>query len=380
MNASKYDIVFFEIDAVNVGRYYLEIFDDILSNKNYAVLIEDPSQAEKLVNEQPELNIICLQEIKKSELNILFRGVGFFIINGQRIPDTYLTMVARQQECRVLYVQHGFYVNEMKRGISFFFQKINKTLRYLSYSLKAALIDKNVSLFIRLVNAHIFGWKRDYKFKRISGFPDKALVFSEYWKIWHLKNYFHIPGDDFLLIGSPELNRFETTQLPDNYVTYCYQTILEDGRISKDYFIKVLNTIIEKVENGGFSLVIKGHPRMSDDMVEYFRIRGIQLYFDVLPVTNFVIGHYSSLLPLWVHYGSVVYSIELDGHDLSSLSDTIRNTSISVSLDKFNLDQAVDTELDKLQKAVKYYCNFNIDFKEDLRSRNIFESKPKVGN
>lgn len=372
MSLPKYDIIFFEIDAVNVDRYYLQLFAEILTNKHYLVLIEDPLEAKKLISEQPELNVICLNEIIISELIDLFRNSSMLVINGQRIPDTYLTMIAKQQKCKVCYIQHGFYVNEMIRNIDFYFNKTRKTLRYLLYALKSANIDNNPLLLFNLMKAHILGLKRNYNFKQVVGFPDIALVFSEYWRDWHNEYYFRIPNDKFILIGSPELNRFKATKLPDNYVTYCYQTILEDGRISKDYFIRVLKNIIKKIEIKGLSVVIKGHPRMSKEMIKFFEDRGIKVFFDVLPITKIVVGHYSSLLPLWVHYGSIVYSIELEGHETSKLTDTIKNTTLNISLDNFNLDNALDTNLDELQKAVKYYCNYNSQFKENLNRLKIF--------
>lgn len=371
---SGFDIIFFEIDAVNVDRYYLKIFEEILVDKQFLVLLEDPKEAKMLISQQPQLNVICIQDIAIKDLKDLFNNSSLFVINGQRIPDTYLTMIARQQKCEVCYIQHGFYVNEMKRGTYFYFNKMNKTLRYLSYALKSAQIDNNLILLFKLIRAHIFGLKRNYHFKKISGFPDIALVFSEYWKKWHLKHYFQIPEEQFELIGSPELNRFNTTKLPDNYITYCYQTILEDGRVSKDYFIAVLEDIIRKIETKGFSIVVKGHPRMSVEMIKFFEDKGMQVFFDVLPITKYVVGHYSSLLPLWVHYGCFVYSIELEGHDLTTLTETIKYTTLKVSLEEFDLEEKPNTELHDLQKAIKYYCNFDNSFKENLKRLEIFNA------
>ena len=86
-----------------------------------------------------------------------------------------------------------------------------------------------------------------------------------------------------------------------NTAVYCYQTLVEDGRIEITYFNNLMNQIIKSVESTGLKLVVKGHPRMIKSSIEFFENKGIQIINDFVPVGGVVIGHYSTLLLRWIY-------------------------------------------------------------------------------
>ena len=74
--------------------------------------------------------------------------------------------------------------------------------------------------------------------------------------------------------------------------------------------------LISWVKVNNFSLVVKAHPRMKLEFIEYFIKNDIAIFKDTVPNTNIVIGHYSSLLSFWGGHGRMVLCFELQGHDI----------------------------------------------------------------
>ena len=60
-----------------------------------------------------------------------------------------------------------------------------------------------------------------------------------------------------------------------NTAVYCYQTLVEDGRIEIIYFNNLMNQIIKSVEST--AQVVKGHPRMIKSSIEFLKIKASKL-------------------------------------------------------------------------------------------------------
>ncbi len=356
-------VIFFEIDAVNVKRYYLDVLPDIVQNSDVSILIESREEAEKLKELNSNSQIIILADKTISFLENLINDVDILFINGQRVPDIMLTLLANKVNTRTVYIQHGMYIPYMKRGILFYFKSLFKSFRYLRYSLLATKIDGNATLFFKLIRSHLIDGVREYKFNNYFGYPDVSFVFSEYWKIWHNEHYFKDDYNNFIIAGNPELLRFKQEKYSSNYIVYCYQTLIEDGRIEKKYLIDKIEEIISWVESKNKLLIVKSHPRMSREIRKYFNDKNIELVDNILPVTNIVIGHYSSLMPLWAYYGSNVFSLKLDGH-YNNIDESINKTSFSIeSLDQILIHwNKADRLPNSIKENVKYYFNYDLEF------------------
>ncbi len=354
-------IIFFEIDAINIKRYYLDVLPDLLSKSDASIIIESEAQKSILKNLNINLPVLVLESERPQSVRALIEEADFLIINGQRIPDIYLSLVAKKVKTKVIYLQHGMYIPHMKRGLGFFLKSLLKSYRYFKYGMLAAKADKNSKLFISLLRTHLVDGNRDYNFKGDSGLPDMSFVFSRYWVEWHKDHYFKDDYNNFEIVGNPDPIRFKNVHYENGEITYCYQTLIEDGRISKDYMLNVFDSIIDWVEGSGKKLIVKGHPRMSSDIVEYFNSRGIILEKEHLPITETVIGHYSSLMPMWTYYGINVYSLKLDGHEASP---SIKETSVPIN----ELEEINNKEIspEQLKEKVEYYFNYNKEYSLEI--------------
>ena len=80
--------------------------------------------------------------IKAYEFLDWIRGVSkhymnsYVFVNGNRIPDLLMTKIGRENNCKVIFIQHGMYVDFMKREFSLFIRKFLKALRYINYAIR----------------------------------------------------------------------------------------------------------------------------------------------------------------------------------------------------------------------------------------------------
>lgn len=371
---SDFKVLLFEIDAVNVIRYYLDALQ--LDGCFVSVLIESDYERALLLSlldkRNVSLQVYSMQGLGARQTGELIGQYDVLLINGQRIPDTYLTLLAHRKKVAVLYMQHGMYVPFMKRSFGFFLPKITKAGRYLVMAVTTAWMLKKIGLLWEFANNFLIGFRKNRYYHKYSDhlLPDRSLVFSTYWSEWHQHHYFHPAYNQLSIIGNPDANRFATRTMPKDSCCYCYQTLVEDGRVDKVVITDLIRSMRELCHRQGFGFSVKSHPRMSASMREWILHEGLTIEDAILPLTSVVFGHYSSLLPFWSYKGSITVSITLPGHDL--------DRSISDCVDMIiGMDDLSGLNLSGLQKSVgndviDYYYNYSqvgkVRLEDHLRS------------
>ena len=343
-------LIFFEIDKINVERYYFNRLKDNFDTQKVVVVLEDKKEYFDFKESYPEIQVFLFKNwIHKHCKDYQNSHV---VINGNRIPDLLMAKISHQNNCKVIYIQHGLYVKFMKREYFLFIRKLKKAMRYASYAVR---INKIISLFL----IHVMGYSRRLSANNKIYYPDFAFVYSQYWKNWHKENYFFDKVSSYNFLKNNDAN-LKTVKVQKTAI-YCYQTLVEDGRIELQYFKSILNKIIKSVEDAGLKLVIKGHPRMSESSRIFFSNKGIKIIDKQLPSSGVVIGHYSSLLARWVYEGDKLYLIKLKGHKipdyLKNLSQEVCNIS---DLTYFLSDIPKDTNKKIcLKEKSDFYFNFS---------------------
>lgn len=341
-------LVFFEIDKINVERFYFNRLEENFDTKNVVVVLEDPNELAIFRKEYPT--------IKSYQFLEWIRGTSkqyknsHVFVNGNRIPDLLMAKIGRENDCKVIFIQHGMYVDFMKREVSLFIRKLIKALRYASYAIR---LKKAISLF----KVHVFGHSRGLTSDRKELYPHSAFVYSEYWKGWHNDTFFFDNTKSFHLLKNNDTDQNVISL--DNTVVYCYQTLVEDGRIDVSYFKKVIHEIIRSVKESGLNLVVKGHPRMSESTKEFFKEQGVDVILSGLPSGGIIIGHYSTLLARWVYEGDVLLIVELEDHDIPEPIQelaTIKCSFENVAEELKNLDK---TRVEEFKEKSDFYFNFS---------------------
>lgn len=343
-------IIFFEIDKINVERYYFNRLDKNFNTNDVIVVLEDPNEFFDFKKNYPDIKVFLFKDwIYKYSKNY---QNAYVIINGNRIPDLLMTKISKDNYCKVIYIQHGLYVRFMKRKKMLFIRKFKKAIRYVIYAIK---INKLSALF----KIHFLGHSRKIAADFSHFYPDYALVYSEYWKEWHKENYFFdmVPNYNFLKNNDADIK----IKKVKNTAIYCYQTLVEDGRVKVTYFKSLMNEIIKSVEKAGLKLIIKGHPRMFESTRYFFENKGIEIIDDVMPVGGPIIGHYSSLLVRWVYEGNKLFLIPLKGH---TIPDYLVDLSTAVCfpaelMELLNKKDLGKGQQNELKERSDYYFNFS---------------------
>ena len=313
-------IILFEIDKINVERYYFNRLNENFQTNEIVVVLEDPKEFLDFKITYPEITIYLFKDWLSKYCKNYHNE--YVIINGNRIPDLLMTKISKDNHCKVIYIQHGLYVRFMKREYKLFVRKIKKAIRYFNYAFKV----NNVR---NLFKIHVLGYSRKIVAINCNYYPDHAFVYSNYWKQWHKENYFFdmVPTYSFLKNNDADIKIKKVC----NSAIYCYQTLVEDGRIEVIYFRRIMNEIIKSVKAAGLNFIIKGHPRMSKSSKDFFKDKGITIYNNLMPVGGIVIGHYSSLLVRWVYEGDKLFIIPLKGHTIPDYLEDLSTAICSPS-------------------------------------------------
>ncbi len=325
------NILLFEIDAVNIKRYFYDVIEFAQADRIH-VALDSSVQCNIFMENYSELNFHDVKDvgwwsIKKIEEYLISNNIQRVIVDAHRIPDIRVIVASRNVGVKVVYIQHGLYIRFMRRSYKFFLAKIFKTLRYLYYAVDIGLNSKLVSTLL-LIWVHVFGGDRCKLSTFKNFFPHSSLVFSSYWRKWHIEMY-GFPDGEFNIIGTPDLKKYKfSNESFSGYVAYCYQTLVEDGRIHEKVMNNFYAELISFCNSRDKKLVVKGHPRMGGRFLDFFQDNEIRIVFDEIPKADFVIGHYSTLMPFWAINGTRVYCYELPEHQIP---ESIAGWAISIS-------------------------------------------------
>ena len=339
------NICLFEVDAVDADRFYVEPLT-LTDDEVKLILIDDPSEYEKYLKtgRLRDCPVICTAWCcigKLSELLIKYR-IEVLLIDSHRVVDLPIISAARRAQITISYTQHGIYVPFMKRSVGFFVTKLFKTLRYLYYAIIVSVNEKDLGLLTNLIRIHVFGGDRSYLTKYGKFFPDQSVVFSPYWADWHCE-FYKFPNSNILPVGATDFRKFEFGEVfDDSYFCYCYQTLVEDGRINKGLMLTFYDELDTWRRNRKMSVVVKWHPRGSPKFQHYLVSLGWLIMEDKIPNTKAVVGHYSSLLAYWGIHGRSVVTVDLPGHEVIESFRSWTHTPKSISEIKFNLHSNTD--------------------------------------
>ena len=361
----------FEVDAVDVDRFFVSVLEMPVPPR--LILVDQPEEFRAYLSKGrfAGADVRCSAWMSIASLRDLLRAhdIRFLLIDAHRIPDVHIVLAARAAGSRVLYIQHGMYIPFMKRTLRFFAGKLLKTLRYLYYAFDSGLHLRSLGLAVDLFRIHVLGAKRDLLRGRRIIFPDSAAVYSNYWRQWHVAHY-AFPPEVLNEMGTPDLrtHRFGP-ELGPRTVAYCYQTLVEDGRIGWEPMAAFYRSLKTWSDQHSAHVVVKSHPRGRADLIARLRSdHGFEITSTHIPNTSTVIGHFSSLLAYWGVHGRRVIAVTLPGHPVHESIASWAN--VVESLD--GLELAVLPPVN--QAACVEYFGHSVAI--DTVRKNLFDSSP----
>jgi len=319
-------IAFFDLNVVGIGRYPLKIAKEIEKENNnikfYFLYEEDPDnkidEIKKLLPKKSEM--IKIKKVNYNYIKKLLNDINpeSLLVMAQRIPDNAIVSIANELGIKTFKFQHGLYIPFMKRNISLFINKILKTIRYIQYALVVAK-STNSNKF-RTVIDYMKVFLRGEKIINTSLPIDKinaskVFVYGEYWKEYHAKEYGY-SYEQQIVVGYPDLEQLDEIkkQHREDAVCYICQTLVEDGRLSREEMEKFIDTLKNSI--GNKKLYIKLHPRSDITLYETLKnTSNIEFVRNGFPHCSKYIGHYSSLLAMALYLTDEVFLWKFENHN-----------------------------------------------------------------
>jgi hypothetical protein len=346
-------ILFFDLNLIGIARYPLQIANKIntkdCTNQFYFLYEEDPDGKIK------ELNLLIPKNSKlikvksnsfKSLRNLLSElNLDVLVVSAQRIPDSALVATANSLGIKTIMLQHGLYIPFMKKSIAIFIRKIFKTVRYFQYAItiSKAIHGNRINVVLTYMKVFIGGKKiSNYKLPLDKINACKVLVYGEYWKKYHHKEF----GYNFsqqITVGYPDLIQLDGIKKNPQEDAVCYicQTLVEDDRLPRVDMDRFINTLSENI--GSKRLYIKLHPRSDLTIYKPLLSRKNIIFLDKeFPHCEKYIGHYSSLLAMGMYLTNKIFLWKFNEHN--DYPDYLINNSYKFSCNEQDLNNFLDLD------------------------------------
>ncbi len=245
--------------------------------------------------------------------------IRYACFSGFRIFDAYWINKCKKYSISTVMFQHGLEIDHVFYKPTELIKKVYKILAFILLQIKISANTKsnffeNFSSYIAYI---AFGAKPKSTVMNLElCHPDIFFTYSE-WYINFWKKKFGFCKTKFVISRACDLEHIdmlEKASLKKNTVCYICQTLVEDGRMAKDAYSKLIKGIIESIPEH-MELVFKLHPRSNHNLYEQFHIK----LENEMPNTAVYITHYSSIaLPVYLHSGNLIF-YEIDGHPIPEI-------------------------------------------------------------
>lgn len=351
---TKRNIYFYEVYASNYNRYVIKVAESLYSKENINIFfIKENYDKEEINITSNSITVIPSNQVDHY-CNLYQPDV--FVNFGFRIPDLYWTMFFKKKCSSTIHVQHGIYIDHFQRSASSFFDDFDRRLQYAWYVFR---IIKDSKHKINTLKAML---KKDFKLeydknkidKRI--ISDDVVIWGHYWEQWYKDNLFYNDDVNFHICGGFDFNLLDkenSFKCKPNSVTYICQSLIEDGRLSMEFFLEFIDQLVEFCKNHKGKVYIKLHPRSNRVLYNKLKVLENVDFCNKFPISDFYIGHYSTLLILCHHLRKYVLLVDFPNHPPPGIISSISSSRI-----KFNEVIELNNETISEAADVDYYCKY----------------------
>lgn len=373
-------IIFFETSSTIHAKNFLPIANYINERQNdfsaLFVSAEIASYTNKTLDEESKEKLLCSPNYaffilktfnhKKIEAFLKKQKPDFVFIDSYRIIDQLWVGIANKLGVKTYKLQHGFEIDTVHYKYVAIINQFSKCVRmgmasfHLSRFLKVSFASLFSDYFL-----YIFCGRplRNSALAREELHPFVTFVYSEYYKMfWNKKFGFSLESME--LITPIDFLMINKVREKERVAGCCYiaQTLVEDGRMKRDDFLKLMKQYKETVK-GINSFIIKLHPRSDISMYDGFKdMPNVTITRD-FPNCAVYLTHYSSLAFTAAFLSNTVILHELDGHPTPKVfkNDAISKIVADTEEIKAILMESTNSiipELEQRRRELEYYAVF----------------------
>ena len=353
---SKVAIIFFENQKQNWSRFPKLISENIFLEDKYFVY--------NLGNDKIENSffdgIFKFKGNCKEIIPILNRYEKIVVVlMSYRLIDLIFYNFLLNNHCNVkgISIQHGVYSDVLVRTNLIQFMNVTwkRIISYIisifSYPFITFLQKISIILDTKKVYYDSILKLKNSSINKFLKLPENVFIIDKIWEKYHIENYyfkkpkfFIVPSIDDELKNNPE-------KLPKNSVVIIIQSMVEDGRYSREIYINELNLILNSIDLSK-TIYLKLHPR--SDMSLYQNLNKKVVFKKNFIVGEHVISSYSSLMKTYYEFGSLVFKWNFKDHHIPKVfsdyshgegrekelkSFIIRKNRINIKKEKVNISR-----------------------------------------
>jgi hypothetical protein len=193
---------------------------------------------------------------------------------------------------------------------------------------------------------------RKYFYKQI--LVTKGIFWSNYWKEWHVNNYWCLLQSYDVVDNPNKANVVYTYDSNSNQVLIVSQSLVEDGRLKLEEYRAVMILLKQNLCDNNLTGLVRLHPRQSSAVITLFKDLGWTIAdsnrrFSI----SFCIGSYSSILPSIAALGIPVTIINFDNTKIAEHFICLDPVSIT-SGNEFRLNKFIAKKED-----LRWYWGIN---------------------
>ena len=258
-------LAIYGIESVDTFRYNSFIFNKTFIGRcsnTIHLYVEDniDQNTIKLFNQYFDFvvvkKVLFFNSVKVKDI-LLKDKINFLILNSFTAGDFRIINSIGDSSIFLLYIQHGLYLEYMKRNINFFINNFNRALSSLYYV--ADITSWNLMKSYDIVSVYLSGKNRSVISEELLSKTSLNIVLSEYWKQFHIETY--KINSEYFIAGFLDLLKFKSK--PVDGIVYCSQTLVEDGRIDKLTMLNFYQELYDFGNKLAFKIFVKTHPRNS---------------------------------------------------------------------------------------------------------------------
>lgn len=315
--------------------------------------------------------LIKVNKINKSSIieHIKCESIDRLVVMAQRIPDSCFVSAANKLGIKTIMYQHGLYVPFMKREKFLFINNIRKSIRFLQYAYTIAeLVDvSKVNLILQYLKIYLLGEKplnTNIPFHAINS--SKVLVYGKYWKKYHSEQ-FGYSNEQQTTVGAPDFNDLSSRKInnleSESYdICYVAQTLVEDGRLSRELMEQFILNLANLVKTLKFNLFIRLHPRSDISLYEPLE-EVAEFSKSVFPKAKIYLGHYSSIIAKATFFSDKIVLVDFPNHEIPFYIDMLNynRTGFNNSEGLLKVIEKAHSEgicTDKIEENIKKQDNY----------------------
>ena len=291
-------VFIFDINKLNLDRLARPIVEGLNKNDIKCKLFFPQNKFIKpnlasLLQYFKDLEYIT-KELKKHKLVVIF---------GYRFWDFFVCSVAKKYSIPVYYVQHGIYSPSISRINKSLLRFSDPLLKVISLIITLIKSSSNLQNKFNLISFYFFNIATSKLSHKKIFEIEKGFLYGTYWIEFH-NNFPGMYFKNSYICSYPDIL---TQPVTDESYEYCFicQTYVEDGRLSKQDYLKFLDSLFQKINiNQKAKVAIKLHPR--SDMSLYSKFNDFKFFkYGSIPKSRIYLSGWSTLVFACSLYGNI---------------------------------------------------------------------------